>query len=80
MNLVNCFFCSPIRVSPGARSSAITIGIGMFPSMKSDCKAIEDHLYAGPPSVALISWYDNARPLSKVSLHAASECRLGTDQ
>jgi hypothetical protein len=42
-------------VWPGGRSSAITIGNGMVPAMKSGDKAIEDHVYAIPPSLALMS-------------------------
>jgi len=49
--------------SPGARPSATRIGIGQFPFVKSGCNAIEDQVYAGPPSVALMSWKDRARPL-----------------
>lgn len=36
-------------VSPGALSSAIAIGKGIFPAIKSCDEAIDDHVYAIPP-------------------------------
>lgn len=58
-----------MTVSPGARPSATMIGMGQLPLVKSDCNAIEDQVYAGPPSVALMSWNDKARPLRRDQQH-----------
>src|SRR5690242_16378337 len=48
--------------SPGERSSAIRMGMGDSPLANVGSSAIEENVYAGAPSLALMSWKERPRP------------------